>query len=528
MKVVLIYPPFVDPSMPALGPAYLSDALRRAAIDHRVVDANLEFWQKRVLIKEIYPWPQLPETFSEKAYEDIGGIVANRLRDLGNVFPNYFFTLNGCTIPNGWNDLDNIKNISLDMNNPFNRWCIDTKFQVRIAQDQPHVIGISVIFESQLLPAICLARLLKVCCPDVTIILGGALFTTFQDYIGEATPFWDIIDGIIIGPGETALTGLVRKNGKWRPTYNVKVFQTGSWLADFTERQDNREGFPNFDCFPLKDYWAPGLAVPFRILPNCSWNKCAFCADGRYAKGCKIIETLRERLKNLSHLLDKHHARGVYFVDAELTPIVLQTIMETFSSGQVAWGSNARITPFLCQPENAARMYQTGCRVLRLGLESGSTNTLERMNKGIDLDLASKTLIALGESGIATHVYLMKGFPWETEIEWRQTIDFIQCHAQWIDMVSVSAFQLYEQSPIWREMLKEQKVKCKATATYWEYPEIIDSNKDLSEPQEGRELINFILDNRGGTKSCLTTAHTLLLADTFSYGLYASKPNQRG
>ncbi|MFZ3129576.1 MAG: cobalamin-dependent protein [Desulfosporosinus sp.] len=522
MKVILIHPPFVDPSMPALGLAYLSNALERASIDHRVVDANLEFWQMSVFNNEIYPWSQQQDDSPEMAYQYIGETLASILNDINNTYSDYFFSLDRCTIPNGWNDLYNIKDISMDMNNPFNRWYVDTEFHTRICQDRPNVIGISVIFEAQLLPAICLARLLKACCPSVTIILGGALFSTFQEYISEDTPFWDIVDGIIIGPGETALTGLVQDNGRWRPAKNVKIFQSGSWLADYSKVLDNLEGFPNFDCFPLKDYWAPGLVVPFRVLPSCSWNKCTFCADGRYAMGRKFSETLRERIKNLSSLLDKHNARGVYFVDAELTPKVIQTIMDTFSSGQVAWGGNARITSYLCQSKNTTKMYQSGCRLIRLGLESGSPNTLERMNKGIDLDLASKTIINLGKARIATHVYLMKGFPFETEIEWQQTIDFIKYHAQWIDMVSISDFRLYEQSPIWREMLKDKKVISKATATYWEYPEMINSDKYLIEQQEVLDLINFILDKRGGTRSCLTTAHTLLLSETFSYGLYSS------
>ena len=57
--------------------------------------------------------------------------------------------------------------------------------------------------------------------------------------------------------------------------------------------------------------------------------------------------------------------------------------------------------------------------MLKLGIESGDQKVLERMEKGIDLDVASRALKALREAGIATYVYLLFGTPGESRQEAR-------------------------------------------------------------------------------------------------------------
>ena len=43
MRVVLINPPFCEPSSPPLGLAYLASALRAQKYDYRIADLNLDF-----------------------------------------------------------------------------------------------------------------------------------------------------------------------------------------------------------------------------------------------------------------------------------------------------------------------------------------------------------------------------------------------------------------------------------------------------------------------------------------------------
>jgi len=53
--------------------------------------------------------------------------------------------------------------------------------------------------------------------------------------------------------------------------------------------------------------------------------------------------------------------------------------------------------------------------MLKLGIESGSQKILDHLQKGMDLEIASKALKTLKQAGIATYVYLLFGTPPETE-----------------------------------------------------------------------------------------------------------------
>ncbi len=521
MRGVLIQPPFSDPSMPVLGLAYVSDALSKAGIEHLVLDANLDFWQSRILTENIYPWPQKKDATEEDLYHNMGKVLFSSLKNLGCNFPGYVFSLNGCKIPGGWQNLNNIKKLSHDPTNPFFIWSRQSNIFESIRLFRPDWIGISVTYEDQLLPAICIAHRLKQENVDISVILGGALFTTFQDYIDEATPFWDVIDGIVIGPGGDALTGMEKFEGQWIPGRSVR-FAKKWWLADYLTHHSTPEGFPDFRRFPLQHYWAPGLILPYRVLPRCSWNKCTFCADARYSK--KINQTsslIRERIEQMYLIAKRYGAQGIYFVDAELTEETMKFLINQSECHSLVWGGNARFSSFLTDPGSANNLYQAGCRLLRLGLESASPSVLDRMNKGINLNIVSEVLKTLGESNIVVHVYLMKGFPMETDNDWSKTVTFIKNHAQWIDMVSVSGFTLYEKSPVWQELLKTDKVISKTTPDCWTYPDVQGFEQIILNMAEVDGIIDVVLDRHGGSKNCLTTAHTLILSDKFSRGLYS-------
>jgi radical SAM superfamily enzyme YgiQ (UPF0313 family) len=80
--------------------------------------------------------------------------------------------------------------------------------------------------------------------------------------------------------------------------------------------------------------------------------------------------------------------------------------------------------------------------MLKLGLESGDQRVLDAEQKGIDLDLASRTLQNLKKAGIAAYVYLLFGTPSETMAEARSTLDFTVRHCNAIDYLNLAIFNL--------------------------------------------------------------------------------------
>jgi radical SAM superfamily enzyme YgiQ (UPF0313 family) len=85
--------------------------------------------------------------------------------------------------------------------------------------------------------------------------------------------------------------------------------------------------------------------------------------------------------------------------------------------------------------------------MLKLGLESGDQGVIDTEGKGIDLDIASKALAALKKAGIGTYVYLLFGTPSESEVEARNTLDFVVHHHELIDFLNLAIFNMPVNSP---------------------------------------------------------------------------------
>ncbi len=80
--------------------------------------------------------------------------------------------------------------------------------------------------------------------------------------------------------------------------------------------------------------------------------------------------------------------------------------------------------------------------MLKLGLESGDQEVLNRMQKGINLELAAKVLENLQDVGISTYVYLLFGTPSEGPEEAERTLSFVEKHHQAISFLNLAIFNL--------------------------------------------------------------------------------------
>jgi hypothetical protein len=80
--------------------------------------------------------------------------------------------------------------------------------------------------------------------------------------------------------------------------------------------------------------------------------------------------------------------------------------------------------------------------MLQLGLESGSQPLLDRMGKGTRVADASTILSNLARAGIAAYVYVMLGFPGETEADAERTRSFLAEHAGEIGFLNLSILNL--------------------------------------------------------------------------------------
>jgi radical SAM superfamily enzyme YgiQ (UPF0313 family) len=279
------------------------------------------------------------------------------------------------------------------------------------------VVGISLNYLGQALCAFAMVGLLRRQCPGLKIILGGALLTSWMKRPGGQNPFRGLIDESIAGPGEVPLLSMRGVNGQ-----------------DFENHYA-----PNYDAFPLEDYLAPGAILPYSSSNGCYWNKCSFCPEKAEANPYDPVPP-EKALTDLNALVEKVKPSLIHFLDNAIPPALMKEMIDQPLG--VPWYGFVRITRHLADLDFCMALRRSGCVLLKLGLESGDQDALNALQKGIDLDEASRALKNLKKAGIAAYVYLLFGTPEEDLARARKTLDFVVNHHEQIHFLNVALFNL--------------------------------------------------------------------------------------
>lgn len=284
-----------------------------------------------------------------------------------------------------------------------------------LAEKDHQYIGISLNYLSQALPTFALAGFLKKKYPAVTIIVGGGLITSWLRSSAWINPFTELFDHMIAGQGETPLLEILG-------TPTVPKHQP-----------------PDFTDLPLDLYLAPGLILPYSASTGCYWNRCSFCPEK--AEGSPYMKLSSDQiLEDLSSLVNVFKPQLIHLLDNAVAPSLMKRMISQPLG--VDWYGFARVSPELRDLDFCKALRKSGCVMLKLGIESGSQEVLDAMDKGIDLKLVEEALAALKQAGIATYVYLLFGTPSESIKEARQTLEFTVRNGDGITFLNLAVFNL--------------------------------------------------------------------------------------
>lgn len=102
---------------------------------------------------------------------------------------------------------------------------------------------------------------------------------------------------------------------------------------------------------------------------------------------------------------------------------VLDLCDEIIESGlKITWSANTRADT--ADDEMAELMYDAGCRLVSIGVESGSQYILDKIGKKIDITQVIDTVKTFKRAKIKTYNYFVIGLPWDNETTIEETIDF--------------------------------------------------------------------------------------------------------
>lgn len=436
-KILFIHPPVAKPSEPPAGIARLLGSLRDHGIACGALDLNLS-----CLLAQFEPEIEAEDRWSKRANKYRKRNLAQlRLPELYRSFDRYQRVVNDlgrllelagrrsvCTITlANYGDPTRTPLSSADLlasaerfeTNHFHAWFSPLLEEALVAH-QPEYVGLSFSYLSQALTGFAVAGFIRRHFPEIKIVAGGGLITTWMSSPAWKNPFQGLIDHCLAGSGEDQLLQLFGSESR-------------SGLGRFS-----------YQDFSMVDYLAPGIVVPYAASHGCYWQKCQFCPD--FAEGsCYQAKPAKDAITELDQLVQTHKPVLVHLLDNAVNPTLLREL--AYHRLESPWYGFARFERDLEDFDFCVSLKRSGCVMLKLGLESGSALVLERLNKGVDPLRASRILDNLQRAGIGAYVYLLFGTPAETESEALLTLEFVRTHWQAISYLNLAIFNMPVCSP---------------------------------------------------------------------------------
>jgi hypothetical protein len=429
--MLLIFSPVAKPSEPPAGIARLAAALHAGNIPCRVLDANCEglLWLLEQPHAATDTWTRRaensrprnlialrnPQTYRSparyvRAISDVNRLLAVAGQSYGAVVGLADYQQQSFS-PLRSSDL--LAAAECPEQNPFHPW-----FSRRVPEmlDGVRTVGFSLNFLSQALCTFAMIGYVRQQFPELTIVLGGGLVTSWMKRPGWRNPFGGLVDHLVAGPGERALLNLL--GAEERALCHVT---------------------PDYASLPLHDYFAPGFILPYSASSGCYWNDCSFCPEQAEGNEYRPVP-VRQTLADLQVLTVSGKPVLIHLLDNAVSPALLRGLAE--SPPGVPWYGFARFGGELDNPDFCRALRASGCVMLKLGLESGDQGVLDRLRKGIDLGAASRVLVNLRKAGIAVYLYLLFGTPAETETEARRTLEFVVRHRESIGFLNLALFNM--------------------------------------------------------------------------------------
>ena len=452
--MLLIFPPVAKPCEPPAGIAKLAGALRAHGISCCVLDANLEG------LLYLLEQPQAAnDTWTRKAVKNISKNIAalrdprtyrsldrysRAVKDVNRVLE---VSARGSGVTLGLVDFQHEHQSPLRSNDliasaeRFEKDPLYPWFRERLTQtieesclsrrrgrcgekhqergwstEETPLVGFSLNYLSQAFCTFAMIGYIRKEFPGARIILGGGLVTSWMKRPGWKNPFAGLVDHLIAGPGEAPLLELLGSKAGKQIHYA-----------------------PDYESLPIHDYLSPGFILPYSGSSGCYWNKCSFCPET--AEDNPYVPIPAEEVTvELSALVKKAKPVLVHLLDNSVSPALMRALAE--EPLEVPWYGFARFGKELMDVDYCMQLKRSGCVMLKLGLESGDQGVLDTMQKGIDLETASRVLKNLHQAGIAAYVYLLFGTPAETITEARKTLEFVVKHREAITFLNLAIFNM--------------------------------------------------------------------------------------
>ncbi|HSZ55135.1 MAG TPA: radical SAM protein [Tepidisphaeraceae bacterium] len=454
-KLLLVFPPLTMPTSPPLGSAMLKGFVERELPEWRVkiLDLNLWMFDRLFQLLEAGALPLDAKTFPEgeaaridlleaaRAFRGRGGADAfYRRPDVYDRYGDLFLRLTDMFAQGFARYCD-----SHDDQKPLPP-LLQEMFD-RILAEQADCVGFSMIFTEQLPLGALFGKLLRKR-HGVKVLMGGSCFADTAEHFLRWYP--ESSDVIVAGEGEDALKELLCSLDSPERVPGAVFLRDGAVQKIPGSFRDNLDFFgrPDFSDLNLRDYYSPEPVIPVLLSRGCYWRRCTFCVHYRSAGLSYRMHSKQFVIEMLKDFAAKG-IRNFAFIDEMIAPKHFEWLAKAIKEANLDIAYYALSKPVrYFTPQILSLMAESGCKYMLWGLESGNQRVLDLMDKGTVVADVALTLRRSAAAGIRNHVFLICGFPTESEEEFQDTLRILDENRDCIDAIHRGTFTLERKSPI--------------------------------------------------------------------------------
>jgi Radical SAM superfamily len=285
-------------------------------------------------------------------------------------------------------------------------------------------------FPGNLVGSLLLGRWLATHRPNAKRALGGGYPSTELRELAEPRVF-DFVDYVVLDDGELPLKQIcARLEGRDEPLHNTFTREAGRVVFSGATQTAIPFGDlppPTYAGFALNRYVhmiyisSPvqrandGTWLKLTAAHGCYWKRCTFCDISLPYIADYDPVPARRLADHMDALHDETGLSGFHFTDEAAPPgLLFDLALELLRRGRnYHWWGNVRYDRAF-EPDRCKLLAAAGMILVTGGIEIATDAVLEKIDKGITVAGVIKVLQAMSEAGIATHAYLIYGFPGET------------------------------------------------------------------------------------------------------------------
>jgi hypothetical protein len=324
-----------------------------------------------------------------------------------------------------------------------------------IEAEQPEVIGISVVLQQQMFSTMTFCALIKQHFPHIHVTIGGNTITRLRDVLPNKPDLFAHFDSAVVYEGETAFLQLIEAVGAGKALDQIPnlIYRdaTGIHTSPLSYSEDMASlPPPDFDGLPLEKYFVPNRVLPYLATRGCYWGRCEFCDHGEgYTAGYRT-KKIGQILDEIQMLRDRYQTSFFHMTDESYPPALFRKLTRGLIDRKldIQWTTHMRFEKSLLEDQVWKDAWESGCRYLHFGYESGNERVLNIMDKATTHEVIQRSLELSAGVGIWNHCMGFFGFPGETREEARDSVRFLESNKQTVHSLGFGTFDLSRHTPV--------------------------------------------------------------------------------